>query len=295
MKSSGAGKFFSGRNKYQFNLSMIVIGCIIIGYILEIFRPDIYANCMMNPHLIVSSHEYWRLVTWVFSAPFGTSLFGIPYVGLVLIPFILYFYYRVGCLLESVWGTKRYNFFIAGGYFITLIFVMGTYALFRLLGYSITSYVDPMHYVVLSMFLAFAYISPDSVMLVYFVIPVKIRWVAIIDLVFLALEFLFGGILTKAAIIAAVINFGIFFLVHLKTGAHTLARRNRFKRKVKEGERKFRNDPVRKVVHLYKHRCDICGRTDIDSPELEFRYCSKCVGDHEYCSDHIFTHKHIEY
>ena len=42
-----------------------------------------------------------------------------------------------------------------------------------------------------------------------------------------------------------------------------------------------------------RHKCAICGRTELDSPELEFRYCSKCEGNYEYCSDHLFTHEHV--
>ena len=42
-----------------------------------------------------------------------------------------------------------------------------------------------------------------------------------------------------------------------------------------------------------RHRCAVCGRTELDNPELEFRYCSKCEGNYEYCQDHLYTHKHV--
>ena len=47
-------------------------------------------------------------------------------------------------------------------------------------------------------------------------------------------------------------------------------------------------------VSRARHRCAVCGRTDEDSPGMEFRYCSKCEGDYEYCMDHLYTHKHIK-
>ena len=43
----------------------------------------------------------------------------------------------------------------------------------------------------------------------------------------------------------------------------------------------------------YLHKCAVCGRTDTDYPNLEFRYCSKCVGNYCYCMDHINNHVHI--
>ena len=42
------------------------------------------------------------------------------------------------------------------------------------------------------------------------------------------------------------------------------------------------------------HKCAVCGRTDKDSPGMEFRYCSKCEGNYEYCMDHLYTHKHVK-
>ena len=44
----------------------------------------------------------------------------------------------------------------------------------------------------------------------------------------------------------------------------------------------------------YRHKCTVCGRTDVTNPELEFRYCSKCKGYYCYCMDHINNHVHIQ-
>ena len=43
----------------------------------------------------------------------------------------------------------------------------------------------------------------------------------------------------------------------------------------------------------YHHKCAVCGRTDADHPELEFRYCSRCAGYHCFCQDHINNHIHF--
>ena len=45
---------------------------------------------------------------------------------------------------------------------------------------------------------------------------------------------------------------------------------------------------------ITKHKCAICGRTEKDDPNLEFRFCSKCNGNYEYCQDHLFTHQHVK-
>ena len=44
----------------------------------------------------------------------------------------------------------------------------------------------------------------------------------------------------------------------------------------------------------YTHKCTVCGKTDVDSPDLEFRYCSRCNGYHCYCQEHISNHTHIQ-
>lgn len=43
----------------------------------------------------------------------------------------------------------------------------------------------------------------------------------------------------------------------------------------------------------YNYKCAVCGRTDTDYPNLEFRYCSKCAGYHCFCQDHINNHVHF--
>ena len=58
----------------------------------------------------------------------------------------------------------------------------------------------------------------------------------------------------------------------------------------KVGERLKKQQEKEKGYH---HKCAVCGRTDTDYPDLQFRYCSKCAGYHCFCSDHIFNHVHF--
>ena len=94
-----------------------------------------------------------------------------------------------------------------------------------------------------------------------------------------------GNLASRVAIIASLFNFIVFFLISGRFSRftpHQIHRRQEFKRNVKKVQPK--NGP--------KHKCAICGRTELDGDNLEFRFCSKCDGNYEYCQDHLFTHEH---
>lgn len=103
------------------------------------------------------------------------------------------------------------------------------------------------------------------------------------------------GIYYKANALAAfisILNFIIFFLSSRNMKPYSpgqMKRKNDFKRKMRQAER-----PVNVYANGAKHRCAVCGRTEMDDPNLEFRYCSKCNGNYEYCQDHLFTHTHVK-
>ena len=83
-------------------------------------------------------------------------------------------------------------------------------------------------------------------------------------------------------------NFLLFALWSWKSRRPTMAqvkRRRQFHKQVRTASTKA-GEP--------RHRCAICGRTELDNPNLEFRFCSKCDGNYEYCSDHLFTHEHVK-
>jgi hypothetical protein len=88
--------------------------------------------------------------------------------------------------------------------------------------------------------------------------------------------------------VVALLNFAVFIWPEV----HYLANRTRqqysprtvqFKQAVKQQEKE----------KGYHHKCAVCGRTDTDYPDLQFRYCSKCAGYHCFCQDHIFNHVHF--
>ena len=144
------------------------------------------------------------------------------------------------------------------------------------------------NYITMSIFLAFAAIYPDMEVLLYFILPIKMKWMALVYVVMAAYYFVRGGIGTRVAIGASLLNFIIFFLSSRnmkRFGPRERARKAKFKRQ---------SAPHMKYANGAKHRCAVCGRTELDDPCLEFRFCSKCNGNYEYCQDHLFTHEHVK-
>ncbi|MEI3340480.1 MAG: hypothetical protein V8R80_11525 [Eubacterium sp.] len=91
----------------------------------------------------------------------------------------------------------------------------------------------------------------------------------------------------RVAILASVLNFLIFFFAtrnYQRISPKEIHRKKNFQRQMKSA----RGNGVT------KHKCAICGRTELDDPNLEFRFCSKCNGNYEYCQEHLFTHQHVK-
>lgn len=212
---------------------------------------------------LVMQGEVWRLFTFVFYP---------PNAHWVLIAFVLYFLYFLGNTLEGHWGTVRYNLFLLVGYILTVGFAFLT-------PYAMASNV----FIGGSIFLAFAYLHPDFVIYIFFILPVKMKWLALIAWVGYGYSLITGGTATRLAVLAAVGNFLLFFArdiwLDIKTGRRRMATQAR---KVAED----RDDTPR-------HRCHVCGKDSNQYPQLDFRYCSKCAGDECYCPEHIQNHEHV--
>ena len=150
-----------------------------------------------------------------------------------------------------------------------------------------------MYYLNMSVFLAFATLYPDTTFLIYFIIPVKAKWLAWLDLGFLALAVagtLIGGNLPMALVpLVAILNYVLFFWSDLMG---MLGRaRHRHSRQTVNFKQATRQAHQQKG---YLHKCAVCGKTDTDDPDEAFRYCSKCNGYYCYCSEHINNHVHIQ-
>ncbi|MCH5257139.1 MAG: hypothetical protein J1D87_07580 [Lachnospiraceae bacterium] len=275
------------------NLSFVLVACYAIGYVLNIMSPGfIYYYFALNPYAILHG-QIWRLVTWILIPPAESNIF------FTLI--MLYFYCSIGTTLERTWGTYRYNVYLFSGMLFTILgsfLLMGyTYLRFSneltLMGaenvaiyfMGISMYFST-YYINMSIFLAFAATFPDISVLLMFIIPIKVKWLGVIYGIMLIFSFLQGDINIKFAIAASLLNFVVFFLTSrnmMHLNPKQIHRRQEFKRDVR-----------RASSGITKHKCAICGRTEVDSPDMQFRFCSKCDGNYEYCEEHLYTHTHVK-
>lgn len=138
----------------------------------------------------------------------------------------------------------------------------------------------------MSIFLAFAVSYPDMELLLYFIIPIKMKWMAIVYAVFILYDFIAGNFISRVTIAASLLNFVVFFL-STKKGYSP-------KQQMRKKKYQKQSRPHMTYSNGARHRCAVCGRTELDDPNLEFRFCSKCNGNYEYCQDHLFTHEHVK-
>jgi len=256
----------------------------LIGGSFYIERLSLNAQAIFNG-------EVWRIFTFLIQPPSYNFIF-------VLIS--LYLYYMIGSSLEATWGAFRFNVYFLSGVMFHIIAAIAVYLITGVPLPLDTSYLN------LSLFFAFAATYPNHQFLLFFAIPVKVKYLAIVNGIFFAYTIFqafqfqnrgseIAGLIARANALAAaisILNFVIFFFVAGGIGSYTpaqMVRKRTFKSEIRKAKsEKHREDQER------EHRCTVCGKTDKDDPDLEFRYCSKCTGNHEYCQEHLFTHQHIK-
>lgn len=244
-------------------------------------RPvNAMANLLvLNPERVLKG-EFWRLATFLL----------VPQSASVLELLFFYFYYLVGNVLEREWGTARFTLFLISGAVITTVFC---FAVYFITGTAINA---GAYYIYLSMFFAYATVYPDRQILFMFVLPIKVKWIALADAVYFAVcifSALVSPMSPAAALlpVVAIINYLIFFwgdIAHLIKGTETRRSAASVNFNREKARMKYENREKR-----YNHKCAVCGRTDTEYPRLEFRYCSRCAGYHCFCADHINNHVHF--
>lgn len=303
-------KFEKKFGKYAIsNLTLILIICYAVGYLIQIFSPGLISYLSLDAAAILRG-QLWRLVTWLVIPPSSLGIFTL---------LMLYVYYYIGTLMERTVGVYRYNVYLLGGMLMTVAasflcvallyffpeamgseFTESYQAILQIYGDAeaakyLSGYVDIVsrtyslmystYYINISIFLAYTVCYPEMQMLLMFIVPVKVKWLGILDLILLVYELIVGNLFTKFAVGAALLNFVIFYfttknLSHLKPSQ--IKRRAQFRQQVRQASK------------ITKHKCAICGQTEETSPDMEFRFCSKCNGNYEYCSAHLYTHEHVK-
>lgn len=258
----------------------IVIGNAAVYLLYMLTGYDMSKLAFLNFNLSGLLHgEIWRIVTYIFVPDYG---------GIFWMLVALYFYYWIGSTLERQWGTVKFNLYYFSGVLLT---VVGTILASLISGqYGLT--VSGTAYINLSMFLAFALLFPDTQVLLFFIIPIKMKWLAIVDGGFFLWGILAaairGSLVGVIVPIFALLNFAVFIYPEL----HFFTQRKKFQhaRQTVQFKQAVKEHQQQKG---YRHKCAVCGRTDTDYPDLQFRYCSKCAGYHCFCEDHIFSHVHF--
>ncbi len=281
----------------RFNIMIVLIGAYALGYILSMTAPAVLNYLAFDPPSILKG-QVWRLFTFVVS-PDSSSFF------MALITCFIYF--SISRTLEQVVGTFRVNFFMISGILLLDIFGFLFYALFPVPTCYYASMLSP-YYLYAMLFVLFALMFPEARFLFMFIFPIKGRWMIFITMGMYLLNIVqafshgFSGYawILIFMVAAAILTLFLF----LTFCGYSFKRRNqaaqRFKRMGSPGTSRsgFRTSNTRQSTEgrsaSYRHKCEICGRTNITHPELDFRYCSKCYGNHEYCMEHLYTHIHVK-
>ena len=252
-------------------------------WVLEILFPLVSLWLPLYAPLVLRG-QIWRLITFVF-IPNSSN------------PFYLligcYFYFWIGQMLEREWGTAKFNLFYLCGVVLTAVYGM---AAGLLTDYGFVFSFANIYYVNLSIFLIIATYYGEMQVLLFFVVPIKMKWMAIVDVVLVLMNslpwFQAGLWVMGLAFMPSIVNYFIFTwpLWSMKLG---IVKRQadpqviNFKRAQRQAQKKA------KETDGYRHKCAVCGVTDAIEPDMQFRYCSKCDGYHCYCANHINNHIHI--
>ena len=264
-------------------MKYIVIANVAV-YLMDMFSNGYFSAMLRFYPALIMEGQVWRLLTFIF----------VPTSGGFILWFALttLFYYYIGNALENQWGSTRFTVFYGVGVLLNIFTGM------------VTSWISgavletaSMYYVNMSMFFAFATLYPDMRVLLYGILPLKVKWLAWVDAALFAFDighyFMNGNWVQGMVPIVAILNYFIFFwddlMAILRRGSSRAAHRVdpqtiNFKKAQKEVQNR----------KGYLHKCAVCGITDADDPNMEFRYCSKCNGYYCYCMKHINDHVHIQ-
>ena len=262
--------------RFFHNLMYYIVILYAIGLVMNLLNPMVYWQFFSLDIEKILHGQIWRLVTFLVYPPtLATWAFMDLFFGILA----LFMYHSLGLTLERVWGAFRFNMFFFMGVIGQILAAFVGYVVFHEAYFITTGFLN------FSIFLAFAICFPDVQFLLFMVIPVKAKWLAVAESAVYAYSFFRGSASTRCEIALSLINVLLFVAMtrnYQKYSPREMKRKHDFKTKIKVL-------PKGKSMH----KCVVCGRTEADGTDLEFRYCSKCAGGLEYCMDHLYTHQHV--
>lgn len=221
---------------------------------------------LLKPELVLEG-QVWRLFSFMFVTP----------MSLVFAIFVLYFYYIAGTSIERELGEFKFNVYYFIGVIVTIAvsFITNTESSATVMN--------------LSLFLAWAKLCPNEQILLFFVVPIKLKWMGYLNWGIIIISTIMAIVLYRSIgmvllSIVPAINYLLFFGKYnyneVKQRSNSVIRMKTYKKKMEKNKKN------------YVHKCEVCGITNVDDPDMEFRYCSKCEGKHCYCEKHIMNHEH---
>ncbi len=233
-------------------LIRFVVALNAVVFLFSTLQPK-FVELLVLDRAAILQGEVWRLVSWMF-IPDASSL--------LWVAIYLMFLWWIGDLLESAWGVVRLNAYYFTGASLCVLSAL-------VFGSSLGSV-----FLNLSLFFAVATLAPNLEILVLFIIPMKIKWVALFSLIAPALMLLFGSLAVKMMVLMCLGNYLIFFgpgfVREAFQNRKTLQRRSRFE--------------SAKYSEPNLHHCEVCGITELTNPDAEFRVASD---GKEYCTQHL--------
>jgi len=276
---------YKNRTKGIPNLMLyIALGSAVVYLMSEMSGDYILYDLLYFDRDRILQGQIWRLITYPLTYRINNVL---------LMAVSLLCYYSIGRAMENIWGTLRFNLF-----YLTGVLMMDVYCMIFGGTASVT-------YLNLSLFLSYATLFPDAQFLLLFIIPIKARIFALVDLAIVVLDLVTYPFPMNLFSVISLANYFLFFgkdvlnVIPLswRTNAGRVLRKKpvqQKKAKIIEFDAGSYEASKATVKVPYTHRCTICGRTDVSNPELEFRYCSRCKGYYCYCEEHISNHSHIQ-
>ena len=250
---------------------LICIGTLVSFFIIMADKSGMYYRALCFDRSSILHGQLWRLVSYVI----------LPQSSGIWLFLLLFAYYGIGRMVEQAWGTLKFNLF-----YFTGVLIMDIAGL--ILGGA-----PGAGYLNLSLFLALATLYPDNRVLLMYIIPLKMKYLAWAYLLLLIVDVVRLDFFPVFALLNYFLFFGSEWINVLPDALQQKLRSGRnktqnarpdlnwasaYRRSGSAGRRESKAQVVDAPV--YRHKCTVCGRTDVSDPGLEFRYCSKCSG---YC------------
>ena len=232
----------------------------VMVFLLQFINPQIGVILGFDRGKILSG-EVWRLVTFLFA---DSGFKGMSAFSMLFLFFMVMIAFMMSDALEGAWGVFRTSLFYYAG-FIGLLAANFLYT-------------SPMpgsgFFIYTSAFFAFATLFPKMEFLMFFIIPVQVRWLAILIGVFLVI-----GLFSQPWYIGfLILGFGNYILWAAIPALRGQAR------VIESAGRRKKFDKNKLPEEATFHRCAACGETELSDPDLEFRMAED---GKEYCEDHL--------